>query len=229
MRENFQRRSFAMSEVTMREIKYVDYEVETHPFEPFIDEKTRVLIVGTFPPRRFAVNDLDQKDVNWFYGSKDNAFWDLLGEVLGQEFSKDVIARKEQCEKLEIGFVDLFYKVERYDRDWSTDDAIHPLKIRSLSYIIENNPQIKGILFTSTLTEKIAKKEYLKENRQKLLDEKKPTSYVGGGIFCRFQGTKEPVKILTLPSPSPMNTDDFKSKKKKWQEIFSEIGIQIKD
>jgi hypothetical protein len=37
--------------------------VDTHPFEPFIKNDTKYLIVGTIPPHRFCINSLEDGDV----------------------------------------------------------------------------------------------------------------------------------------------------------------------
>lgn len=36
-----------------------------HPYEPFIDNSTEKLIVGTLPPPRFTTGDLKEGDVNF--------------------------------------------------------------------------------------------------------------------------------------------------------------------
>jgi len=51
---------------------------ETHPFEAFIPSGATKLIIGTIPPERFSQKKLFCDDVNFYYGSRDNAFWELL-------------------------------------------------------------------------------------------------------------------------------------------------------
>lgn len=232
MRENFQRRSFVMSEVKAEGIKCVDYKVETHPFDPFINEKTQVLIVGTFPPSRFAVSDkkIDSegylitqnskgekiKEVHWFYGSKDNGLWILMEEIFGG-FGSNIQSRQERCKSLGIGFVDLFHTIGRYDQDWSSDETIYAIEVRSLSYILERNPQITHILFTSNLSKEFSRKEYLRDNQEWL----KKNSLEKKGVYKLKNGKQ--IYFNSLPSPSSRNVDE--NKKGKWRDIFKEIGL----
>lgn len=46
-----------------------------HPYKPFIKKNTERLIVGTLPPPRFSTGDLQEKDVNFSYGSHHNSLW----------------------------------------------------------------------------------------------------------------------------------------------------------
>lgn len=50
-------------------------ELETHPFPPYIPEKARILIMGTFPPqpKRWAMN--------FYYPNRTNDFWFMMGLI----------------------------------------------------------------------------------------------------------------------------------------------------
>lgn len=50
-------------------------EIETHPWEPFVPEGARVLIMGTFPPgqKRWAVD--------FYYPNPGNDFWRIMGLI----------------------------------------------------------------------------------------------------------------------------------------------------
>lgn len=49
--------------------------VETHPWEPFIPEHTRILIMGTFPPAPARWT------MEFYYPNKINDFWRVMGLV----------------------------------------------------------------------------------------------------------------------------------------------------
>ena len=66
--------------------------IEKHPYEPFFDVNTKTLIIGTTPPMRFTQKlALYQDDINFYYGSRDNYFWDLIGDVFGIQFTRQNI------------------------------------------------------------------------------------------------------------------------------------------
>ncbi len=50
-------------------------EIETHPWEPFVPEGARVLIMGTFPPqpKRWAME--------FYYPNPTNDFWPMMGLI----------------------------------------------------------------------------------------------------------------------------------------------------
>lgn len=208
---------------------------EKHPFNNPDDlAGARYLIVGSFPPYRFSIKKLNRGDVDWFYGSKDNDFWGkggangLLQCALGCQ--KAVLATKEErkkfCENKGIAFLDLFQTIKRYS-DLSSDSNIFPIEIVNLTYYLDKYDDITTVFFTSSWVEQIAKKEYLRINRDNLpLNEKgkKPTS-VEGGIFHRFKEGKRPIKIRKLTSPSPMNVVNFENKLEKWRDAIKNTGL----
>ena len=50
-------------------------DIETHPFEPFIPEGAKILIMGTFPPqpKRWAMD--------FYYPNRTNDFWFIIGLI----------------------------------------------------------------------------------------------------------------------------------------------------
>ena len=86
--------------------------VDTHPFEPFIKNDTKYLIVGTIPPHRFCINSLEDGDVKWFYGSKDNSFWKIISSVFDVELNDldSIEKRKEFIQHLNP-IVSHFYEI----------------------------------------------------------------------------------------------------------------------
>lgn len=98
--------------------KTLSNSMNTHPYEPFIPEKATKLIIGSIPPQRFcnyadkAENALLEDDVDFYYGSRDNSFWQLLGEVFGVEFERAntqtaIEQRKSFLTKNGFGITDL--------------------------------------------------------------------------------------------------------------------------
>ena len=47
-----------------------------HPFGPLYTERSRVLILGSFP-------SVKSREQNFFYGHPQNRFWKVLAAVLG--------------------------------------------------------------------------------------------------------------------------------------------------
>ncbi|MDE7406898.1 MAG: uracil-DNA glycosylase family protein [Muribaculaceae bacterium] len=52
-----------------------DIQIESHPWEPFIPDRARILIMGTFPPqpKRWAMD--------FYYPNRTNDFWFMMGLI----------------------------------------------------------------------------------------------------------------------------------------------------
>lgn len=46
--------------------------IETHPFEPYLPENAKILILGTFPPKR------ERWSMDFFYPNRNNDFWRII-------------------------------------------------------------------------------------------------------------------------------------------------------
>lgn len=53
----------------------IDTGIETHPFEPFIPDGAKILIMGTFPPpsKRWSMD--------FYYPNRTNDFWFMMGYI----------------------------------------------------------------------------------------------------------------------------------------------------
>lgn len=127
--------------------------IEKHPYKPFVDSSTRKLIIGTAPPMRFSQKlQLYPDDVDFYYGSKSNYFWKLLGDVFGVDFlrknSEEAVSqRKEFLTKNNIGLADIVFEFSRKNND-ASDNNLHVIKFQDIYRILKDNHQIQTIYFT---------------------------------------------------------------------------------
>ncbi|WP_036155986.1 uracil-DNA glycosylase family protein [Maribacter forsetii] len=124
----------------------------THPYEPFIDEFTEKLIVGTLPPPRFTTGDLKAGDVNFCYGSRDGQLWPILDKIfnlnLKFETSKEAIdQRKNFLRERQIGICDIVASAEREKID-ASDIGMQNIELRDVLGYLEKYPKVHTILFT---------------------------------------------------------------------------------
>ena len=72
-----------------------------HPYEPFVSAGATKLIIGTIPPYRFCIEPqaLRDGDVDFYYGSRDNAFWRLIGQATGENFDYENTAHAVEQRK----------------------------------------------------------------------------------------------------------------------------------
>ena len=58
-----------------------------HPFEPVFDNRSRVLILGSFPSVR-------SREEGFYYGHPQNRFWRVIAAVYGEAVPADLPAKK---------------------------------------------------------------------------------------------------------------------------------------
>ena len=49
--------------------------IETHPFEPYIPDNAKILMLGTFPPKP------ERWSMDFFYPNKINDMWRIMGVI----------------------------------------------------------------------------------------------------------------------------------------------------
>lgn len=129
--------------------------IETHPFPPFFDDQTEVLIIGTTPPMRFTQvlgKKLNDNDVDFYYGSRDNYFWDFIGESFNVKLARvnsdqAIEERKELLRGNGIGLADIVFEFIRLEND-ASDNNLEVIRFQNLYGILSSNPLISKIFFT---------------------------------------------------------------------------------
>ncbi len=123
-----------------------------HPYQPFIQEDTKKLIVGTLPPPRFTTGELLEKDVNFCYGSYYNSLWLYIEKIhnlqLRYDNSKEAVnQRKDFLVKHKIGVCDIVESAERNKID-ASDLGMQNIKLRDVVGYLKRFSTIETLLFT---------------------------------------------------------------------------------
>lgn len=126
--------------------------VHFHPYEPFLFEDTKKMIVGTLPPPRFCTKDLKSCDVDFCYGSCDSYFWKVLDRIYTLNLSYDnsnkaILQRKEFLRAKKIGICDIVQSCEREKLD-ASDFGIKNPKLRDILHYLEIYKKINTLIFT---------------------------------------------------------------------------------
>ena len=128
----------------------------THPFAPEIPEGATKLIIGTMPPYRFCNTDemLYDDDVNFYYGSRDNYFWELVSDASGKRLTyantqEAIDERKRLLADLHMGMVDMV--VSCVHKDGKADDkSLYDIVERDdLKTILHKYPKIDTLIYTN--------------------------------------------------------------------------------
>ena len=194
--------------------------VETHPFEPYIVEGSNKLIIGTIPPPRFSKQELQDSDVNFYYGSSDNQFWDIMGDVCNVEFTKEntqkaIEERKKALSDMKLSICDIIKQTKRKNNS-ALDKYLDPVEYLNILELLEKNPKIDTLIYTSTENGvKTFMTQYLREKFSKEV------------CHITVDKSKKHFKLLNkydvyiVDSPSRRNTKSIKNKAETYKEVLT--------
>lgn len=125
--------------------------IHQHPYPPFILDNSEKLIVGTLPPPRFSTAELEEKDVDFCYGSYHNSLWKYIDHIHNLDLKYDntklaVDQRKEFLIKHKIGVCDIVERCERHKID-ASDLGMKNVKLRDLISYLVKFPSVHTLLF----------------------------------------------------------------------------------
>lgn len=194
-----------------------------HPYESFIPPGATKLIIGTMPPRRFCVEpkELLAGDVDFYYGSRDNGFWRLIGETSGETLDfenteRAVGQRKTYLERRGFGITDT---VERciHEGGRSGDDSLKEIEPRDVRRLLAENPGIDTLIYTGGLVRDLMNRFAADGHRHtSVKGNKRARSVVIGGRAYR---------VILLYSPSPRALQGIpggsETRRKQYKEVFS--------
>ena len=196
--------------------------VSKHPYVKYVPKNANKLIIGTMPPYRFCNNErnLCEEDVDFFYGSKDNYFWEILGNLTQKNLSFEntksaVKERKDLLSSLNVAITDIVLECEHKNGN-SDDNSLEEIVFNTdvLKDILDNN-DIDTLIYTSLKVKSLmyqATKSYhswSKDNKRE------------GRII--IDGKEYKVIVLYSPSPSAKRrvNDD-----KRIQQYKGAFGIE---
>ena len=121
-----------------------------HPFGPLYNEKSKVLILGSFP-------SVKSREENFFYGHPQNRFWKVLSKVLGHKTPQTIDEKREFLLKNGIALWDVIASCEITG---SSDSSIKDVTANDISVILDA-ADIKKIYVNGKTAEKYYNK-YIK-------------------------------------------------------------------
>jgi hypoxanthine-DNA glycosylase len=115
------------------------------PFNPLIDNKSKILILGSFP-------SVKSRAEAFYYMHPNNRFWMVLSAIYQEDFlGADIQHKKELLSKHHIALYDV---VESCQIIGSKDSSITPVKIADIPYLIRDT-QVDRIFLNGRKAESI--------------------------------------------------------------------------
>lgn len=184
-------------------------EVETHPFEPFLPEGARLLMLGTFPPSE------KRWSVRFYYPNFINDMWRIVGLLFFHDKDHFVDAAKK-CFRLDLLIpflqeqgIALFDTATRIRRTTGTasDKDLEIVEQTDLHQMLRHLPHCESIVTAGQLATEIACSQF------GVLPPK-----VGESVPFVFEGRQ--LQLYRMPSSSRAYPMKLEQKAAYYQKVF---------
>ncbi len=123
-----------------------------HPFEPVINNDSRVLVLGSFP-------SVKSRENSFYYGHPQNRFWPMLALIFRQDVPLTI---QEKTELLHQHRIALWDVIERCQLDGSMDSSIRDALPNDISSLLKAAP-LERVLLNGQLAGKLYQR-YFRES-----------------------------------------------------------------
>lgn len=118
-------------------------------FEPVVDARTRLLILGSLP------GDASLR-AGQYYGHPQNVFWRLTGSVIGTDLV--TLPYPDRLGTLKAAGVGLWDVIARAERQGSLDGAIRNAETADLNRLIDSLPALRAVAFNGGTAARIGRR-----------------------------------------------------------------------
>ena len=193
---------------------------ERHPLEPFLPERARLLMLGSFPPKR------EKWSMDFFYPNFNNDMWRIMGLVFfgdkthfitgdGRHFDKDAIMRF--CAKAGIALFDTASEVKRL-KDNASDKFLEIVEPTDIGKLLDSIPECHAVAVIGQKAAETAAGTFGCEIPA-------PGNHVDGkNIACSRSGIRE-CRLWRMPSSSRAYPLALEKKADLYRKMFMEEGI----
>ncbi len=120
-----------------------------HPFGPFVQKDSKILILGSFPSVKSRENE-------FYYGHPQNRFWKVLAAVCKDEVPVTLEKKKEFLIRHQIALWDV---IDSCRLIGSSDASIQDAEVCDIESLMKNS-SIEKVLINGKTAEKILRKHY---------------------------------------------------------------------
>jgi G:T/U-mismatch repair DNA glycosylase len=192
--------------------------IENHPWKRFpeIDNNCTHLIIGSFPPNKFTTHNEKQTfcDMDFFYGSKENAFWELFVEAKNQKIKlpNDLDNLKKYLRDNNWVITDIIKSTQR-KKDTAYDTDLINIEWNSdlINDIFTYN-KIQKIYFTS----KWVKDKFDLHIREKIIDIEKLEEFI---LLSPSRNGLRKAKLANFTEHKPNENETAENYRKRYYSL----------
>ena len=197
----------------------MEKKIDKHPFTPFLPEGCKVVLCGTFPPKK------DKWAMDFFYPNFYNDMWRIFGLIFYNDKDHFYDLKKKTINKLaiqamlidkHIGIGETVTEAIR-GKDNASDKFLEVVKPVDLTQLLKKIPECRDIATTGEKAASVI---------AKLTDT--PVPKVGRNVACEVKmedGTLRQFRHWRMPSTSrayPMKLED---KMRYYKKMIEEVGL----
>jgi len=188
--------------------------IELHPFEPFLPENAKVLMLGSFPPQS------KRWSMEFYYPNFINDMWRILGLIFFGDKNRfvDVAAKKfkledivDFCTETGIAMFDTATAVRRL-KDNASDKFLEVVTPTDIPALLRGIPQCQAIVTTG---------EKATETLCQTFGANAPTT----GEYSEFIFEGHSMRLYRMPSSSRAYPLSLEKKAAAYHRLFSDLGM----
>ena len=192
----------------------MDIPVERHPFEPFLPEGAKVLMLGSFPPQP------KRWSMEFYYPNFINDFWRIIGILFFDDRDRfvDIHAKKfklqeikEFCSEKGIAMFDTATAVRRL-KDNASDKFLEVVEPTDIPALLRRIPLCEAVVVTG-------------EKAAQTLCEAFGTEAPAVGEFSQFSFEGRNLRLYRMPSTSRAYPLPIQKKADVYRRLFADLGI----
>ena len=193
-----------------------EIKIEQHPFEPFLPEGAKVLMLGTFPPKP------ERWSMEFYYPNRINDMWRIVGLIffgdknhfwIEEEKRFDLVKLKEFLTKSKIALYDTATRVRRL-KDNASDKFLDIVETINLGEFFNARPTICAIVTAGEkATGVIAEKAGVEVPK------------MGSVIHCTYRGHE--FDLYRMPSSSRAYPLSLEKKAETYRNMFRKLGYEV--
>lgn len=189
-------------------------QVERHPFEPFLPEGAKVLMLGSFPPQR------KRWSMEFYYPNFINDFWRIIGLLFfeDKDWFVDKVAKrfklkeiKEFCVEKGIAMFDTATAVRRL-KDNASDKFLEVVEPTDIPALLRRIPFCRAVVVTG-------------EKAAQTLCAAFGTEAPAVGEFSQFSFEGRNLRLYRMPSTSRAYPLPIQKKADVYRRLFADLGI----
>ena len=189
-------------------------EVERHPFEPFLPEGAKVLMLGSFPPQK------KRWSMEFYYPNFINDFWRIIGIIFfdDKDWFVDAYAKrfklqeiKEFCSEKGIAMFDTAVAVRRL-KDNASDKFLEVVEATDIPALLRRIPDCLAVVVTG-------------EKASATLCGTFGTEPPAVGEYSSFTFEGRPMRLYRMPSTSRAYPLPIQKKADVYRRLFADLGI----